>query len=32
MGIVSQGGRIYTVGGGIFGVSSDLNLSFKPNP
>ncbi len=32
MGVVSHGGRIYTVGGGIFGASSDLNLSFKPNP
>jgi len=32
MGVVSHGGRIYTVGGGIFGVSSALNLSFKPNP
>lgn len=32
MGVVSHGGRIYTVGGGIFGVSSNLNLSFKPNP
>ena len=32
MGVVSHGGRIYTLGGGIFGVSSALNLSFKPNP
>ncbi|MCI0633405.1 MAG: hypothetical protein L0206_05725 [Actinobacteria bacterium] len=32
MGVVSHGGRIYTVGGGIFGVSSNLNLSFKPTP
>lgn len=32
MGVVSHGGRVYTVGGGIFGSSSDLNLSFKPNP
>jgi N-acetylneuraminic acid mutarotase len=30
MGVVSHGGRIYTVGGGLLGVSSDLNLVFKP--
>lgn len=30
MGVVSHGGRIYTVGGGLFGASSDLNLVFKP--
>lgn len=30
MGVVSHGGRIYTVGGGLFGISSPLNLAFKP--
>jgi Kelch motif len=30
MGVVSHGGRIYTVGGGFRGVSSNLNLVFKP--
>jgi N-acetylneuraminic acid mutarotase len=30
MGVVSHGGRIYTVGGGFFGSSSNLNLVFKP--
>ena len=30
MGVVSHGGRIYTVGGGLFGVSSNMNLAFKP--
>jgi len=30
MGVVSHGGRIYTVGGGLFGISSNLNLVFKP--
>ena len=30
MGVVSHGGRIYTVGGGLFGVSSHMNLAFKP--
>jgi N-acetylneuraminic acid mutarotase len=30
MGVVSHGGRIYTVGGGFFGASSNLNLVFKP--
>lgn len=30
MGVVSHGGRIYTVGGGFQGVSSNLNLVFKP--
>jgi N-acetylneuraminic acid mutarotase len=29
MGVVSHGGRIYTVGGGLQGVSSALNLAFK---
>jgi hypothetical protein len=30
MGVVSHGGRIYTVGGGLSGASSNLNLAFKP--
>jgi N-acetylneuraminic acid mutarotase len=30
MGVVSHGGRIYTVGGGFQGVSSNANLAFKP--
>jgi hypothetical protein len=30
MGVVSHGGMIYTVGGGFFGVSTNLNLAFKP--
>jgi hypothetical protein len=30
MGVASHGGRIYTVGGGLFGVSSNMNLVFKP--
>lgn len=30
MGVVSHGGRIYTVGGGLTGFSSNLNLAFKP--
>jgi N-acetylneuraminic acid mutarotase len=30
MGVVSHGGRIYTVGGGLTGASSNLNLVFKP--
>jgi N-acetylneuraminic acid mutarotase len=29
MGVVSHGGTIYTVGGGLFGVSSNMNLAFK---
>lgn len=32
MGVVFHGGRIYTVGGGLTGNSSNLNLSFKPTP
>jgi N-acetylneuraminic acid mutarotase len=30
MGVVSHGGRIYTVGGGFQGVSSDALFAFKP--
>lgn len=30
MGLASHGGRIYTVGGGLTGFSSNLNLVFKP--
>jgi hypothetical protein len=30
MGVASHGGQIYTVGGGLQGVSSPLNLAFKP--
>ena len=32
MGVVFHGGRIFTVGGGLTGNSSALNLSFKPKP
>lgn len=30
MGVASHGGRIYTVGGGLRGASSNLNLAFRP--
>lgn len=32
MGVVFHGGRIFTVGGGLTGASSNLNLAYKPMP